>query len=47
MKKYHIPTAEYRVFDNMDEALDYLKTAPIPTVVKAMAWPWAKASPWP
>ena len=35
MKKYHIPTAEYRVFDNMDEALDYLKTAPIPTVVKA------------
>lgn len=35
MKKYHIPTAEYRVFDDMDEALDYLKTAPIPTVVKA------------
>ena len=35
MKKYHIPTAEYRVFDNTDEALDYLKTAPIPTVVKA------------
>ena len=34
-KKYHIPTAEYAVFDNMDQALAYLKTAPIPTVVKA------------
>lgn len=35
MKKYQIPTAEYRVFDDMDEALLYLETAPIPTVVKA------------
>ena len=35
MKKYNIPTAEYRVFDDMAQALDYLKTAPIPTVVKA------------
>ena len=35
MKKYHIPTAEYAVFDDMDKALAYLKTAPIPTVVKA------------
>ena len=35
MKKYHIPTAEYAVFDDMDQALAYLKTAPIPTVVKA------------
>ena len=35
MKKYGIPTAEYRVFDKMDEALTYLETAPIPTVVKA------------
>ncbi|MGN0694063.1 MAG: phosphoribosylamine--glycine ligase [Lentihominibacter sp.] len=35
MKKYGIPTAEYRVFDDMDEALEYLKTAPIPAVVKA------------
>ena len=35
MKKYNIPTAEYRVVDDMAEALRYLETAPIPTVVKA------------
>ena len=35
MKKYNIPTAEYNVFDDMEEALKYLQTAPIPTVVKA------------
>ena len=35
MKKYGIPTAQYEVFDNMDEALTYLDTAPIPTVIKA------------
>ncbi len=35
MKKYNIPTAEYEVFDNMDKALEYLDTAPIPTVIKA------------
>ena len=35
MKKYNIPTAQYEVFDNMDAALKYLETAPIPTVVKA------------
>ncbi len=35
MKKYDIPTAQYEVFDNMDAALKYLETAPIPTVVKA------------
>ena len=35
MKKYHIPTAAYEVFDDLNAALDYLKTAPIPTVVKA------------
>ena len=35
MKKYGIPTAEYEVFDDMDKALAYLDTAPIPTVVKA------------
>lgn len=35
MKKYGIPTAEYEVFDNMESALDYLDTAPIPTVIKA------------
>ena len=35
MKKYGIPTAEYQVFTDMAEALSYLKTAPIPTVIKA------------
>ncbi len=35
MRKYGIPTADYRVFDDMQAALDYLETAPIPTVVKA------------
>ena len=35
MKKYGIPTAEYEVFDNEAEALAYLETAPIPTVIKA------------
>ena len=35
MKKYNIPTAEYEVFDDMDAALSYLDTAPIPTVIKA------------
>lgn len=35
MKKYNIPTAQYEVFDNIDNALKYLETAPIPTVIKA------------
>lgn len=35
MKKYGIPTAEYEVFTDMDSAVEYLKTAPIPTVIKA------------
>lgn len=35
MKKYGIPTAAYEVFDSAEKALEYLKTAPIPTVVKA------------
>lgn len=35
MKKYNIPTAQYEVFDDMDKALQYLDTAPIPTVIKA------------
>ncbi len=35
MKQFGIPTAEYEVFDDMDKALEYLKTAPIPTVIKA------------
>ena len=35
MKKYGIPTAEYEVFSDMAKALEYLETAPIPTVIKA------------
>ncbi len=35
MKKYNIPTARYEVFDDASAAADYLKTAPIPTVIKA------------
>ncbi len=35
MKKYGIPTAEYEVFSNIDSAVKYLETAPIPTVIKA------------
>ena len=35
MRKYRIPTAEYRVFDDAAKALDYLADAPIPIVVKA------------
>ena len=35
MKKYGIPTAAYEVFDNAENALDYIETAPIPTVIKA------------
>jgi len=35
MKKYGIPTAGYEVFDDMNKALEYLETAPIPTVIKA------------
>lgn len=35
MKKYHIPTAEYENFTDMDKALSYLQTAKMPIVVKA------------
>ncbi len=35
MKKYGIPTAEYEIFTQLDAALDYVKTCPIPTVIKA------------
>lgn len=35
MKKYGIPTARYEVFDDSEKALEYLETAPIPTVIKA------------
>ncbi len=35
MKKYNIPTAKYEVFSNKEDALKYLETAPVPTVIKA------------
>ncbi len=35
MKKFNIPTAQYEVFDDMEKALEYVQTAPIPTVIKA------------
>ena len=35
MKKYNIPTAAYENFDNPEKALEYLKTAKMPIVLKA------------
>lgn len=35
MKKYNIPTAQYEVFESAEDALEYIKSAPIPTVIKA------------
>lgn len=35
MKKYGIPTATYEIFTDIQKALDYVQTAPIPTVIKA------------
>ncbi len=35
MKKYGIPTAAYEIFTDLDAALSYVETCPIPTVIKA------------
>ena len=35
MKKYGIPTAAYEIFTDMDRALTYVETCPLPAVVKA------------
>ncbi len=35
MKKYNIPTAAYETFDDADKAIEYLKSASYPTVLKA------------
>ena len=35
MKRYNIPTAAYATFTDMDKALAYVETCPLPTVVKA------------
>lgn len=35
MRRYGIPTAAYRTFTDANEALAYVRTCPIPTVIKA------------
>lgn len=35
MMKYHIPTARYAVFAELEPALSYLQSVPLPTVIKA------------
>ncbi len=35
MKKYNIPTAAYQTFDDMEKALEYVESSPVPTVIKA------------
>jgi len=35
MKKYGIPTAQYQVFTDANAAKEYVKTAPLPAVIKA------------
>lgn len=35
LKKYGIPTAAYEKFDNYEEALTYLRSRPVPIVIKA------------
>ena len=35
MKKYGIPTAEYKVFTEAEKAMEYVKNCPLPTVIKA------------
>ncbi len=34
MARHDVPTAAYKTFDNFDEALAYVKAAPIPVVIK-------------
>ena len=35
MKRYHIPTARYESFDDLEKALTYAEAAPLPMVIKA------------
>jgi len=35
MTKYHIPTAPYKIFDNIDDALKFVKEIKYPVVIKA------------
>lgn len=34
MEKYHIPTAGYASFNNFDKAIEYVKSRPLPSVIK-------------
>ena len=35
MRKYNIPTADYRVFEDSSESIEYLKASKYPVVIKA------------
>ena len=35
MKKYHIPTASFKVFERPNEAIDFVKSSDMPLVIKA------------
>ncbi len=35
MKKYHIPTASFKIFERPDEAIDFVKSSDMPLVIKA------------
>jgi phosphoribosylamine--glycine ligase len=35
MKKYHIPTASFKIFERADEAIDFVKSSDMPLVIKA------------
>ena len=35
MKKHHIPTASFKIFDNPDQASDFIRSSDLPLVVKA------------
>lgn len=35
MKKHHIPTASFKIFDNPDEACNFIKSSVMPLVIKA------------
>lgn len=47
MKKYHIPTAKYETFTDMDGALAYVRAQGAPIVVKADGLALARAWWWP
>ena len=35
MKKYHVPTASFKIFDKPEEAADFVKSSELPLVIKA------------